>query len=51
MTMAWPKKIFYEYVVCVCFTFGFIFLVIAYFMAPEFLMAVLTISFALPIDL
>ena len=51
MTMAWGKKIFYECVACVCVTFGTIFLVIAFFMALEFLMGVLTISFALPNDL
>ena len=51
MTMAWVKKIFYECVACVCLTFGAIFLVIAFFMALGFLMGVMTISFALPIDL
>ena len=51
MTMAWVKKIFYEYVACVCLTFGTIFLVIAFFLALRFLMGVLTVSFALPIDL
>ena len=51
MTMAWVKKIFYECVACVCLTFGTIFLVIAFFMALGFLMGVLTISFAIPIDL
>ena len=49
--MGWYKKIFYECVACVCLTIGTIFLVIAFFMALGFLMGVLTISFALPIDL
>ena len=51
LTKAGCKKIFYEYVICVCLTIGTIFLVIAFFMALGFLMSVLTISFALPIDL
>ena len=42
---------FYECVVCVWLTFGTIFLVIAFFMAVGFLMGVMTISFALLIDL
>ena len=45
------EKIFYVCVGCVCLTFGIIFLVIAFFMALGFLMGVLTISFAQPIDL
>ena len=49
--MAWGKKVFYECVACVCLTFGTIFLVIAFFMALGFLMGVMTILFALPIDL
>ena len=49
--MAWCKKIFYECVACVCATIGAIFLVIALFMALGFLLGVLTIAFALPIDL
>ena len=49
--MACGKKIFYECVACVCLTFGTIFLVIAFFMALGFLVSVMTISFALPIDL
>ena len=49
--MAWGKKIFYECVACVFLTFGTVFLVIAFFMALGFLMGVMTISFALPIDL
>ena len=36
---------------CVCATIGAIFLVIAFFMALGILLGVLTISFALPIDL
>ena len=51
MTTAWGKKIFYECVACGCLTFGTIFLVIAFFIAIGFLMGVMTISFALPIDL
>ena len=49
--MAWCKKIFYECVVCACLTTGTIFLVIAFFMELGFLMGLLTVSFALPIDL
>ena len=49
--MAWGKKIFYECVACVCLTFANIFLLIASFMTLGFLMGVMTISFALPIDL
>ena len=51
MTTAWGKNFFYECVACVCLTFGTIFLVSAFFMALGFLMGVVTISFALPIDL
>ena len=51
MTMVWGKKIFYECVACVFLTIGTISLIIAFFMALGFLMGVLTISFALPIDL
>ena len=51
MTSAWGKKIFCESVACVCLTFGTIFLVIAFFMAIGFLMGVMTISIAIPIDL
>ena len=49
--MVCGKKILYESVACVCLTFGIIFLVIAFFMAIEFLMSVMNISFALPVDL
>ena len=49
--MAGCKKIFYECVACVRLTIGTIFLPIAIFKALGFLMGVLTISFALPIDL
>ena len=49
--MAWIIKILYYWVARVCLTFGIIFLLIALFMAVGFLMGVLTISFALPIDL
>ena len=51
MTMAWGKKSFYECVACVCLRSGTIFLVIAFFMALEFLMGVMTISYALTVDL
>ena len=49
--MAWGKKFFYECMVCVSLTFDTILLLIAFFMAIGFLMGVMTISFALPIDL
>ena len=49
--MAWGKKIFYEGVACVCVTFGTIILVIAFFMALAFLVSVMPLSSALPIDL
>ena len=42
---------FYECVACVCLTFGTVFFVIASFMAIEFSMRVMTVSFELPIDL
>ena len=51
MRVVWGKKIFYECVAFVCLTFGTIFLVIAFPIAIGFLMDVMTISFALPIDL
>ena len=51
MTTAGCKKIFYECVICVCLTFATFFFFNASFMALGFLMGVLTISFALPIDL
>ena len=52
MTMAWDKKIFYERVACVSgLTCGTIFLIVAFFMRIGFLMGVMTISFALTIDL
>ena len=50
MTTTWGKKIFYENVACVCLTFGAIFFVFALFMANGFLMGVMTISFALPME-
>ena len=49
--MAWGKNNFYECVACVCLTFGKIFLTIAFFMAIGLLIGVMTISFALPIDI
>ena len=49
--MAWGKKTFHKCVACVYLTFGTIFLVIAFFMSLGFLMSVMTITFALPIDL
>ena len=48
--MFWGKNILYECVACVCLTFGNIFLLIAFFLSLGFLMGVMTISFALPID-
>ena len=51
MTLTRGKKFFYECVACVCLTFGNVFLAIAFFMALVFSMGVMTISFALPIDL
>ena len=51
MTTAWGKNIFYECVACVCLTIGTIFVVTAFFMALGFLVGVMTISFALPIDI
>ena len=51
MTMASGKNFLYECVACVCLTFGTIFLIIAFFMALGFLTGVMTMSFALPIDL
>ena len=51
MTMTCGKKIFYQCVAFVCLTFGTIFLVIAFFKALGFLVDVMTISFALPINL
>ena len=51
MTMTSGKKIFYECAACVCLLFDTIFSVIAFFVALGFLMGVMTISFALPIDL
>ena len=51
MTTARGEKIFYECVACVCLTSGAIVLVIAFFVANGFLTDVVTISFALPIDL
>ena len=48
--MAWVKKIFYESVASVFLRFRTIFQVIAFSMAIGFLMGVMTISFALPID-
>ena len=49
--MAGCKKFFYECAAYVCLTIGTLFSVIASFMALEFLLGVLTISFALPSDL
>ena len=52
-TILWlsAKGFFVECVACVCLTIGTIFLVIASFVALGLLLGVLTISFALPIDL
>ena len=49
--MAWCEFIFYECVARVCLPIGTILLVHAYSMALGFLMGVLTISFAPPVDL
>ena len=49
--MAWGKKKFYESVASVCFTLGTVFLVIAFFTGLGFLIGVIILSFALPIDL
>ena len=49
--MVWCKSFFYECLVCVSLKFGTILWLIVFFMAFGFLMAVLTVSFALPIDL
>ena len=49
--MACGKKSFYECVACVCLTYGTIRLVIAFLMALGFLVGVMAISFALPVDL
>ena len=51
MTMAWSKMIFYGCVVCICLTFGTIFLVFALFISIGFLTGVMFLSFAVPIDL
>ena len=48
--MTCGKKTLYECVASVCLTFGTIFLFIAFFMALVFLLGVMTVSFALPID-
>ena len=49
--MACGGKTFYECVTCVCITVGTIFFVFAFFMALGFLVGVMAISLALPIDL
>ena len=51
MTTVWGKKLYIESVACVCFTFDTIFLNFAFFMTIGYLMGVMTISFALTIDL
>ena len=50
MTTVCGKRIIYECVACVCLTFVTLLLVIAFFMAIEILMGVMSESFALPID-
>ena len=50
MTTAWGN-FFYECVACVCLSFGAIFLCFEFLMAIGLLMGVMTVSFALPIDL
>ena len=47
---AWCERFFYECVIGVCLTSATIFFFIAFFMGLGFLMGVMTISFALPID-
>ena len=49
--MPWCKKMFYECVAPVCLKIGTIFLLIVFIMALGFLMGVLTISIAIPIEL
>ena len=49
--MACGKKVWYECVAFVCLTFGTTFLVIVFLMAIGSLMGVMTILFALLIDL
>ena len=51
MTPPGDEKFFNECVACVCVTFGNSFLLNAIFMAIGFLMVVMTISSAPPIDL
>ena len=51
MTTAWGIKFFYECVACVCLTFGNTFLLIAFFLAIDFLMDVTAKSFVLQYDL
>ena len=50
MTMVWGKKIFDECVACVWLTIGKNFWVFAFFMSIGFLMRVITISFAIRVD-
>ena len=51
MTTAWGTKFCFEYAACVYLTFGTIFLLITFSMAIEFLIGLMTISFALTVDL
>ena len=51
MTTTSSKKLLLECVVNVFLTFPSIFLVIAFFLPIGFLLGVMTISFALPIDM
>ena len=51
MTTFWGKKLFFECVACVRLTFATIFRLTAFFIAIGFLMGVMTISFALPMEL
>ena len=50
MTTACGKKTIYECVACHCLTFGTILLVIPFSLAIGFLMAVINMSIAVPID-
>ena len=51
MTTTLCNKLFYEFGACVCLIISTNFLIILFFMAIGFLMGLITISFALPIDL
>ena len=50
MTTVWVKQTFHDCVARICLKIDTIFLVDSFFMAIEFLMGVLTITFASPIE-